>query len=94
MTPEERHKIEDRAREALRESKKNLAALRFQLGEYANQLKLASEQLRAFVLSPLKPSALSALQSIMPPAIEQKLAEYEVEFLRMQQLQQQLQDFD
>lgn len=103
MTREDRWKIEGEAREALRESKKNLAALKIQIEKYATQLKEASEHLRLVLVNPTgrgptgmtsREYALHFFETFMPPEIQTALAEFEVESAKVRDLEQTISEFD
>lgn len=103
MTREDRWKIEGEARESLRESKKNLAALKIQIEKYATQLKEASEHLRNVLVNPTgkgptgmtrREYALHFFETMMPPEIQTALAEFEIESARVLQLEQMLSEFN
>jgi hypothetical protein len=103
MTDEERWKSEGRTREALREAKRNLAALKADIEEYAKKLEDASGSLRHFLSKPVGsgPTGMSSLQytlnffkSLISLDVQQKLADFESETERAQKLEKTIQDFE
>ena len=103
MTPEERWIIEGRTREALRESRKNLAALRADLSAHADKLKDASEHLlRTLDLPPQTgPTGMTPAQYFLhffaafaAPDIADKLTRLETEKTRFMTLEKQVKEFE
>jgi len=103
VTNEERWQIEGRTREALRQAKKNVASLKIEIEEYAEKLKEGAESLRHFVANPVGPGptgmtsrqyTLHFFKTMIAAEIQQKLAEYEHESERVQDLEKKVGAFE
>lgn len=103
MTNEEKDAIEGRTRRALRESKRNIAALGIEIEEYAKRLEEGAGNLRHFLSHPLGtgPTGMTSrqymvqfFQQFVPPDLENKLREFETEANKLESLEKHIKEFD
>lgn len=103
MTNEERWKIEGKARDDLRDARKNVAAIKAQLEEFATKLKEAAGSIEHFLEHSIGPgpTGMSAAQyttnffhTIIPADIQGKLTDFERESERLKKLEQRVGEFD
>lgn len=103
MTNEERWIIQGRAREALREAKRNLATLRTEIDEHADRLQEAAGCLRHFLNTPpgSGPTGMTPREYLLhffgnfvEPDWVGKLQEYEAELKRVLELEVRVKEFE
>jgi hypothetical protein len=103
MTNEERWIVQGRAREALREAKRNLATLRVEIEEHAKRLEEGAGCLRHFLSASPGPGptgmtprqyATHFFGSLIPENVAQLLKEYEAELERASDLESKVRSFD
>jgi hypothetical protein len=103
MTNEERWQVEGKTREALRDAKRNVVALKIRVEEYAKTLSDASELIRNFVNKPfgVGPTGMTGPEyvvrfcgDIIPGHIQEKIRELEKESGRVIDLEQKMKEFE
>jgi hypothetical protein len=103
VTPEERWKIEGRTRDALRDTRKSLAALKIDIDAHAHKLREAADSLVQFLADPsgrgptgmLKHEYLAHFYAqFIDTEIARKLAEFTETSDEIAKLEKQIAEFD